>query len=109
LEKSNDWNTPKNKEILTQRSNRFIISISPVSQNVRKEERSMGGYAGKVLHVDLTSGSIDDFSITQELFRRFIGGSGLGAALFLDRFDPEVEPLSPENPQPPLGETLAPN
>ncbi len=58
----------------------------------------MGGYAGKFLQVDLNSGIIEHFSVPEELLQRFIGGSGLGAALFFDRFDPIVEPLSPENP-----------
>ncbi|NIO03093.1 MAG: aldehyde ferredoxin oxidoreductase, partial [Proteobacteria bacterium] len=58
----------------------------------------MGGYAGKFLRVDLTSGSNEHFSVPEELLHRFIGGSGLGAALFFDRFDPGVEPFCPENP-----------
>jgi aldehyde:ferredoxin oxidoreductase len=58
----------------------------------------MRGYAGKFLQADLKSGLTEHFSVPEELLHRFIGGSGLGAALFLDRFDPGVEPLSPENP-----------
>jgi aldehyde:ferredoxin oxidoreductase len=58
----------------------------------------MGGYAGKFLHVDLKSHLTEPFSVPEELLLGFIGGSGLAAALFLDRFDPAVEPFSPENP-----------
>ena len=58
----------------------------------------MGGYAGKFLHVDLKSRQIERFSVPTEYLHKFIGGSGLGAALFLDRFDPAVGPLSSENP-----------
>ena len=58
----------------------------------------MGGYAGKFLQVDLKSRFIEYFNVPQDLLNRFIGGSGLGAALFLDRFDWRVDPLSHENP-----------
>ncbi len=58
----------------------------------------MGGYAGTFLEVDLTRGTHKPFTVATDVLQGFIGGSGLGAALFLDRFDPEVEPLSPENP-----------
>jgi aldehyde:ferredoxin oxidoreductase len=58
----------------------------------------MGGYAGKFLHVDLKSGLTEHFSVPVELLHGFIGGSGLAAALFLDRFNPTVEPFSTENP-----------
>ncbi len=58
----------------------------------------MGGYAGKFLHVDLKSRQIEHFNVPEELLHKFIGGSGLAAALFLDRFEPAVEPFSPENP-----------
>jgi len=56
-----------------------------------------GGYAGKILEVDLTSGKISKASVDDETLRKFIGGSGLAAKLFLDRVSPEVEPLSPQN------------
>jgi aldehyde:ferredoxin oxidoreductase len=58
----------------------------------------MGGYTGKFLHVDLNSRLIEHFRLPEELLHKFIGGSGLAAALFLDRVDPAVEPFSPENP-----------
>ena len=58
----------------------------------------VGGYGGKFLQVDLKSRFIEYFSLPEELLHSLIGGSGLGAALFLDRFDPGVDPLSPENP-----------
>lgn len=58
----------------------------------------MGGYAGKFLHVDLKSRLTEHIRVPEEYLHKFIGGSGLGAALFLDRFDPAVAPLSSENP-----------
>lgn len=56
-----------------------------------------GGYAGKILEVNLTSGKISQTSVDDETLRKFIGGSGLAAKLFLDRVSPQVEPLSPQN------------
>ncbi len=56
-----------------------------------------GGYAGRILEVDLTSGKISNTSVDDETLRKFIGGSGLAAKLFLDRVSPQVEPLSPRN------------
>jgi len=56
-----------------------------------------GGYAGKILEVNLTSGKISKTSVDDETLRKFIGGSGLAAKLFLDRVSPQVAPLSPQN------------
>jgi len=58
---------------------------------------SKGGYAGKILEVNLTSGKISKTSVDDETLRKFIGGSGLAAKLFLDRVSPQVAPLSPQN------------
>jgi len=58
----------------------------------------VGGYTGKVLEIDLTTGRIEAKSIKEEDQRNFLGGSGLGAKIFFDSFDPKVDPLSPENP-----------
>lgn len=56
-----------------------------------------GGYAGKILEVNLTSGKISKTSVDDETLRKFIGGSGLAAKLFLGRVSPQVAPLSPQN------------
>ncbi len=58
----------------------------------------MGGYTSKVLGIDLTTGKIDPVSVNEDDRKRFIGGSGLGAKIFFDSFNPEIEPLSPDNP-----------
>ncbi|GFP42930.1 aldehyde:ferredoxin oxidoreductase, partial [Candidatus Hakubella thermalkaliphila] len=59
---------------------------------------SMGGYARKILEVDLSTGKIETLSIKEEDQRKFLGGSGLAAKIFFDSFNPKVDPLSPENP-----------
>ena len=58
----------------------------------------MGGYAGKILEIDLSTGKIGTGSIKEEDRKKFIGGSGLAAKIFFDSFDPKVDPLSSENP-----------
>jgi aldehyde:ferredoxin oxidoreductase len=58
----------------------------------------VGGYTGKILEVNLSNGKIEIKSIKEGDQRKFIGGSGLAANIFFDSVDPNVDPLSPENP-----------
>ena len=57
----------------------------------------MYGYAGRILDVNLTSGDIQAADIDEQDCRDFLGGSGLGAKIYLDRFPGDVDPLSPDN------------
>jgi len=57
----------------------------------------MACYKGKILEVNLTTGAIKHSTLEQDTLRRFIGGSGVAAKLFLDRVSPDVDPLSGEN------------
>lgn len=56
-----------------------------------------GGFLGVVVSVDLCSGEITEVHPGTEMYRRFIGGYGLGARLLYDRMPPNVDPLGPEN------------
>jgi len=56
------------------------------------------GYAGRVLHVDLTTGKTHVEPLNEDYAKKYIGGIGLGIRLWLDHSKPGVEPLSPENP-----------
>ena len=58
----------------------------------------MKGYAGKYLKVDLTRGSCSNFTIDEARHKKFIGGSSLAAALYLEKFDLLADPLAPESP-----------
>ncbi|NIO29770.1 MAG: aldehyde:ferredoxin oxidoreductase [Candidatus Latescibacteria bacterium] len=61
--------------------------------------KSLSGYHGVVLDVDLSSGKINRKEIDPKDFRNFIGGRGLGIKLLWDALrKPGVDPLSPENP-----------
>ena len=58
----------------------------------------MQGYAGRILHIDLTSGKTHVKPLNEEYAKKYIGGIGLGMRLWLDHSKPGVEPFSPENP-----------
>ena len=57
----------------------------------------MKGYHGKVLFVDLTSGSITEKSLAEKVYRDFIGGQGLGMSILYEHMKPKVDPLGPDN------------
>jgi len=56
------------------------------------------GYAGRILHVDLTTGKTKVEPLNEEHAKKYIGGIGLGIRLLLDHSKPGVDPFSPENP-----------
>lgn len=57
---------------------------------------ALGGYAGRVAHVDLSSGSIDYKPIPEDWARKYIGARGLGVRYVFEA-GPEVDPLGPDN------------
>ena len=58
----------------------------------------MKGYFGKFLKVDLTNNHIEDFPISDDDFKKYIGGSTLAAKIVYDYVKPAMDPLAPENP-----------
>ena len=57
-----------------------------------------GGFAGNILHIDLTTGDIRTTSLDFRLAEKYVGGFGLTVKLAYDTITPGTEPLSPENP-----------
>ncbi|MBT4512038.1 MAG: hypothetical protein HOC20_07515 [Chloroflexi bacterium] len=57
----------------------------------------MAKYEGKMLEINLTDGNIGGSTVDKDVLRKYVGGSGLAAKLFLDRVSPDVDPLSPDN------------
>jgi len=55
------------------------------------------GYAGQILHVDLTTGKVTRNPLEEHLARSYIGGFGINAKLAYDYLPPRVDPLSPQN------------
>ena len=56
-----------------------------------------GGYMGKTLFVNLSTGETKGETFDERLYRNFIGGYGVGARLLYSRQKPGVDPLGPEN------------
>ena len=55
-------------------------------------------YAGRILHVDLSTGKTETEPLKEEMAKKFIGGIGLGMRLFLDNSKAGTDPFSPSNP-----------
>jgi len=56
-----------------------------------------GGAMGKMLWVDLSKGSFKEEAIGEEVYRKFLGGYGLGAKILFDRMPKKADPLGPGN------------
>lgn len=54
------------------------------------------GYAGKILKVDLSQGSMVDIP-TADYAERFVGGRGFAAKIYWDGVPPETKPFDPQN------------
>ncbi|MBW1768007.1 MAG: aldehyde ferredoxin oxidoreductase, partial [Deltaproteobacteria bacterium] len=55
------------------------------------------GYTGKILFVDLTSGKLKEESPPEQMYREYIGGTGLGARILYEKIKPGADPLGPDN------------
>jgi len=56
-----------------------------------------GGYTGKVLRIDLTSGTYSEEPLPDETARDFIGGAGFTVKYLFDEVPADCDPLGPEN------------
>ncbi|HJX38156.1 MAG TPA: aldehyde ferredoxin oxidoreductase N-terminal domain-containing protein, partial [Anaerolineae bacterium] len=56
-----------------------------------------GGYMGRLLNVDLSTGATTQESLDDNLLRQYIGGYGVGAYLLYQRMPAHADPLGPEN------------
>lgn len=57
----------------------------------------MYGYRGKLLEINLTDSSISVKKLDEDLLKKYLGGSGLGARLLYDLTDGQTAPLGEEN------------
>ena len=55
------------------------------------------GIQGKILNVHLGTRRIEAESLPEEMYRRYLGGYGLGARLLFDRIPVNADPLGPDN------------
>ncbi|MHC4730862.1 MAG: aldehyde ferredoxin oxidoreductase family protein [Planctomycetota bacterium] len=56
----------------------------------------LGGYANRIAHVDLTSGTVENRPIPEDWARKYIGARGLGVRYVFEN-GAQVDPLGPEN------------
>ena len=55
------------------------------------------GFHDRILHVDLTSGEVEEERPGEAFFRTYMGGSALGLYYLLKGTEPGIDPLGPEN------------
>ena len=56
------------------------------------------GFAGKILEVDLSDGSINKYELDTNDVKDYIGGKGYGAKLLWDKTEKDFDPLGENNP-----------
>jgi aldehyde:ferredoxin oxidoreductase len=56
-----------------------------------------GGYAGKVLRINLGNRTAKEEQLSEEMARDFIGGAGFGIKYLFDELKPGIDPLGPDN------------
>jgi aldehyde:ferredoxin oxidoreductase len=59
--------------------------------------KKMGGYAGRLLRIDLTKGKIKEKELDREVSRKYIGGRGRDAKVIFDEVPVKADPLGKEN------------
>ncbi len=58
----------------------------------------MLSYAGRILHIDLSTGKVKTEPLKEEHAKEYIGGIGLGIRLLMDYSKPGTDAFSPDNP-----------
>ena len=56
-----------------------------------------GGYAGKILRINLSNKTSKEEPLPEEMARNFIGGAGFGIKHLFDELEPGADPLGPDN------------
>jgi len=55
------------------------------------------GYNGKILHIDLSKGTLEVEEPPEAFYRKYMGGSCMGMYYILRDMPAGVDPLAPEN------------
>jgi len=56
-----------------------------------------GGYKGKILKINLTTGAISTLAFGDEFARKYLGGNGFAARYLIDMVDPSIDAYDPSN------------
>ena len=57
----------------------------------------MHGYMGKILHVNLSDGTVSEEKISDEIYRKYLTGVGIGAYIMYRDIPAGADPLGPDN------------
>jgi aldehyde:ferredoxin oxidoreductase len=74
-----------------------IFNLCFVKVKTIFRRKSMNGFYGRILKIDLTQKKFTVETVSQDIFERYLGGKGLAAYLLHELNPPEVDPLAPEN------------
>ncbi len=70
-----------------------------MAQATEKERKKLSGIHGRLLQIDLTKNEIKPrVDIDENIWRKYLGASGVSAHILLSEFDTNIEPLAPEAP-----------
>ncbi|MBS7651115.1 MAG: aldehyde ferredoxin oxidoreductase family protein [Candidatus Bathyarchaeia archaeon] len=56
-----------------------------------------GGYAGKILRVDLSTGRVKVEDLKEDFAIKYVGGRGFGSIILFRELEPKTDPLGPSN------------
>lgn len=73
------------------------MNVMAYSMKAAKEQ-TMYGFFGRMLVADATSRTCCIEEISEDLYRKYLGGKGIGTHLLMERSPAGVDPLSPKNP-----------
>jgi aldehyde:ferredoxin oxidoreductase len=70
-----------------------------IKPSIGTSEPGFGGWMGRVLDVDLTTGKAKTIPLDEAVpdYKDYIGGRGLGVRILYDRVGPATDPLGPDN------------
>ena len=77
-----------------------LVSVER-DRNIKRQEDSamLKGYMGKILRVDLSERKIGEEELpSEDVVRKYVGGTGLGLKYLFDEVAPSVGALDPESP-----------
>jgi len=57
----------------------------------------MFGWMGRIIKVDLSKKSVEDYNIPEDWWKKYLGGRGLGVKIYSELCKPDIDPLSAEN------------
>ena len=59
--------------------------------------QTIQGTSNRILEIDLSRKAVDEFMVSEDVRRLYLGGKGLGLKLLSERLEPEIDPLGEDN------------